>query len=77
MKKVLLKFWHWLRCEDENGNPVDNPWQNLRYSEMIKYNALDGKIGDEDILKLSHKKEDGQYQTCYVTIKQLKECLKA
>ena len=33
----------------------------FRYSEMIKYNALDGKIGDEDILKLSHKKEDGQY----------------
>lgn len=75
MKKALLKFWHWLRCEDENGNPVGNPWRPFRYSEMIKYYPIHGKIGDEDIVMMSHKLENGSYETCYVTVKQLKEAL--
>ena len=69
------KFWHWLRCEDENGNPVDNPWQPFRYSEMIKRNPLHGDIGDEDIVMMSHKLENGEYETCYVTLRQLKDAL--
>ncbi len=72
---LLMKFWHWLRCEDEFGNPVDNPWQPFRYSEMIKHYPLHGNIRDEDIVMMSHKLEDGGYETCYVTVKQLKEAL--
>lgn len=73
--KALKKFWHWLRCEDEYGNPVDNPWQPFRYSEMVKRYPIHGKIGDEDIVMLTHKLENGSYETCYVTINQLKEAL--
>ena len=73
--KTLKAFWHWLRCEDEFGNPVDSPWQPLRYSEMIKHYHIHGKIGDEDIVMISHKLENGSYETCYVTVKQLKEAL--
>ena len=72
--KIIKKFWHWLRCEDENGKPIDNPWQ-LKYSEMMKHYPIHGNIGDEDIVMMSHKLEDGSYETCYVTVKQLKEVL--
>lgn len=30
MSKLLKRFWHWLRCEDENGNPTDKPWQAMK-----------------------------------------------
>ena len=72
---MIKKFWHWLRCEDENGNLTAKPWQPFRYSEMIKYYPIHGNIGDDDILMLSHKLEDGSYENCYVTIKQLKDAL--
>lgn len=75
MKKLLKRFLHWLRCEDEYGNPIDNPWQPFRYSEMIKHYPIHGKIGDEDIVMMSHKLENNGYETCYVTVKQLKEAL--
>lgn len=71
--KYLKKFWHWLRCEDENGNPVDDRFYPFRYSENIKQFPLKEKITDDDILQLSHKLEDGRWTTCYITIKQLKE----
>ena len=71
------KFWHWMRCEDENGKPIDNPWQPFKYSEMIKNYPIHGSIGDEDIVMMSHKLENGKYETCYVTIKQLKDALAA
>ena len=71
--KYLKKFWHWLRCEDERGNPVDDRFYPLRYSENIKRFPLKEKITDDDILQLSHKLKDGGWATCYITIKQLKE----
>lgn len=74
---MLKKLWHWLRCEDENGNQTDKSWLSFRYSEMIKHNPIHGNIGDEDIVKMSHKLENGEYETCYVTIKQLKDTLAA
>ena len=73
--KIIKKFWHWLRCEDEDGNPIDKPWQPFRYSEMIKYYPIHGTIGDDDILMLSHKLKDGRYETCYITIKQLRDAI--
>ena len=24
MIKALKRLWHWLRCEDENGKPLDD-----------------------------------------------------
>ena len=76
---VLKRFWHWLRCEDVDGKstydrnpPVISPF---RYSERIKYFPCHGKIGKEDILQLSHKLENGEYETCYVTVKQLKDAI--
>jgi hypothetical protein len=42
---------------------------------MIKNFPIHGKIGDEDIVMMSHKLENGSYETCYVTVKQLKEAL--
>ena len=83
--KVLKKIWHWLRMEDENGKPIEEKMdysrgipisRSLRYSELINDFPIHGKIGKEDILQLSHKLDDGQYETCYVTIKQLKDALK-
>ena len=82
--KVLKKIWHWLRMEDENGKPIEEKIdysrgipisRSLRYSELINDFPIHGKIGKEDILQLSHKLDDGQYETCYVTIKQLKDAL--
>lgn len=75
--KIIKKFWHWLRCEDENGNPIDKPWQPFRYSEMIKHYPIHGIVSDDDILMLSHKLKDGEYETCYITIRQLKAVLAA
>lgn len=69
------KFWRWMRCEDEVGNPIDKPWQPFRYSEMIKYYPIHGTIDNDDILMLSHKLKDGEYETCYITIKQLKDAI--
>ena len=82
--KVLKKIWHWLRMEDENGKPIEEKMdysrgipisRSLRYSELINDFPIHGKIGKEDILQLSHKLDDGQYETCYVTIKQLKDVI--
>ena len=82
--KVLKKIWHWLRMEDENGKPIEEKMdysrgipisRSLRYSELIDDFPIHGKIGKEDILQLSHKLDDGQYETCYVTIKQLKDAI--
>lgn len=82
--KVLKKIWHWLRMEDENGNPIEEKMHYsrgipisrlLRYSELIDDFPIHGKIGKEDILQLSHKIDDGQYETCYVTVKQLKDAI--
>lgn len=77
--KYLKKLWHWLRCEDENGNPIeieDDAFYPFRYSENIKKMPLQGKIGDDDIFQLSHKLDDGGWTTCFVTIGQLKEALR-
>jgi hypothetical protein len=83
MKKLFKQFWHWLKYEDENGNPITTdtfPFIEIRntgkYSELIQRFPIDGKIGDDDILQLSHKLENGKYETCYVTISQLKQVLK-
>ena len=84
MKKILIKFWHWLRCEDENGKPIlaDNNFRYggipldkaFRYSELIDRFPLRGKVGDDDIIQISHK-ADGGYETCYITVKQLKDAV--
>ena len=80
----LKKIWHWLRMEDENGKPIEEKMdysrgipisRSLRYSELIDDFPIHGKIGKEDILQLSHKLDDGQYETCYVTVKQLKDAI--
>ena len=82
--EALKKIWHWLRMEDENGKPIEEKMDysrgipispSLRYSELIDDFPIHGKIGKEDILQLSHKLDDGQYETCYVTIKQLKDAI--
>lgn len=74
--KYLKKLWHWLRCEDENGNPIkDDAFYLFRYSENIKKLPLVGKINDDDIFQISHRLDNGEWTTCYVTIKQLKEAL--
>ena len=75
------KFWHWLRMEDENGKPLDDEkkWivgvNDLRYSECIKRFPLKENMTLDDILHISHKKEDGSYETCYITVKQLKDAI--
>ena len=78
MKKLLIKFWHWMRCEDENGNPIDKYIPDLsclRYSDGIKKFPLEESMTLDDILHISHKRIDGNYETCYVTLKQLKEAI--
>ena len=78
MNRILKKFWHWMRCEDENGEPLDKPIvgvTDLRYSKCIKKFPLKEGMTLDDILKISHKKEDGSYETCYITVKQLKDAI--
>ena len=79
---VLKKIWHWLRIEDESGKPLlDNHIKqivgvnDLRYSECIKRFPLKESMTLDDILHISHKKEDGSYETCYITMKQLKDAI--
>ena len=83
MKTIIKQIWHWLRCKDENGNlittdrfPFIGLKDILKYSELIQRFSIHGKIGDDDIIQLSHKLENGKYETCYVTISQLKQALK-
>ena len=82
MRRLLKKFWHWLRCEDEDGNPVPEPNtfgpddHPFVYSEMMKKYPIHGKVGDDDIMQLSHRLDGGGYETCYVTVGQLKECMR-
>lgn len=83
MKKLFKQIWHWLRCEDENGNPTTTdtfPYiktrDSAKYSELIQRFPIHGEIGDDDIFQLSHKLENGTYETCFVTISQLKQALK-
>lgn len=78
MKKLLVKFWHWMRCEDENGNPIDKYIHDLsclQYSDGIKKFPLKESMTLDDILHISHKRVDGSYETCYVSLKQLKEAI--
>lgn len=75
------KFWRWLRMEDENGNALadKSKWivgvDNLRYSDYIKRFPLEESMTLDDILHVRHKREDGNYVTCYITVKQLKEAI--
>lgn len=78
------KFIAWMKCEDENGNSIEEklPFaggirctDSAKYSELIKRFPIHGKIGKEDIIQMSHKLESGEYETCYVTIKQLKDAI--
>ena len=81
----LKKIWWWLRIEDENGKPmieekIDSsrriPMSRaFKYSELIDDFPIHGKIGKEDILQLSNKLDDGLYETCYITVKQLKDAI--
>ena len=51
MKKIFKRFWHWLRCEDENGNLIyerSNMFPFV-YSERIKHFPIHGEITDDDI----------------------------
>ena len=83
--EALNKIRQWLMTEDKNGKPmieekIDSsrriPMSRaFKYSELIDDFPIHGKIGKEDILQLSHKLDDGQYETCYVTIKQLKDAI--
>lgn len=86
--EALKKFWHWLKMKDENGNvldavkkeiPLANSIPNFiafKYSDLTKDFPIHGKIGKEDIIQLSHKLENGGgYETCYVTVKQLKDAI--
>ena len=75
MKRLAKKIWYWLRCEDENGNPADDAFCPFRYSENIKKFPLEDRICDDDIIQISHKNDNGEYTTRYVTIRQLKEGL--
>lgn len=83
MKKIIKLIWHWLRYEDENGNPItDDKFpvielkDSAKYSMLIQKFPIHGEIGDDDIIHLSHKLENGKYETCYVTISQLKQAFK-
>ena len=79
MKRQLKKLWHWLRMEDDNGHPVDiskNIARNgFRYSDGLKLFPLKEKLTSDDILRIAHKSSDGQWETCFITLKQLKEWL--
>lgn len=79
---ALKKFWKWMKCEDEapamktmsasSEIPVS---LSARYSELITQFPIHGKIGKEYIIHMSHKLDDGSYETCYVTVKQLKDAI--
>ena len=73
MTNMWKKFWHWLRMEDEKKWIVGV--NDLRYSECIKRFPLKESMTLDDILHISHKKEDGSYETCYITVKQLKDAI--
>ena len=67
--------------EDESGKPLDDEkkWivgiNDFRYSEAIKRFPLKESMTLDDILHISHKRTDGSYETCYITVKQLKDAI--
>lgn len=83
MKNIIKNFIAWLRCENEkykeiqgNGIRCGIPFDKaFKYSELIKMFPMHGQLGDDDIIQISHKREDSGYETCYVTIKQLKDAI--
>jgi hypothetical protein len=72
---MFKKLKKWLKRENDRlCITVEDAWQ---YSKLIEKFPLNGKISDDDILHVSHKNENGEYETCFITIAQLKEVLKA
>ena len=67
------KFCHWLRMEEEKKWIVGV--NDLRYSQCIKRFPLKENMTLNDILHISYKREDGSYETCYITVKQLKDAI--
>ncbi len=47
----------------------------LSYSKLIEKFPLEESMTLDDILHISHKTADGSWQTCYITVKQLKEAI--
>lgn len=72
MKNMIKRFWNWLVADD-----VDDGFHVcvLKYSDLIEKYPLNGEVGDDDILHISHKLENGRYETCYIRVSDLKKAL--
>jgi hypothetical protein len=68
--KINKKINDWLVSQCEK--PIESPWL---YSELIKKFPIHGEIGNDDIIHISHKLENGKYETCFITIEQLKKAI--
>lgn len=86
MKETWKKIVAWLKCEDDlhlkpsvrvtsSGEVGIKAEMSGRYSELIKDFPIHGEIGPDDILQLSHKLDDGNWETCFVTVKQLRDAI--
>ena len=62
-------------AKDGRREEVDCCVNDLRYSECIKRFPLKENMTLNDILHISYKREVGSYETCYITVKQLKDAI--
>ena len=81
MIEKIKKFINDIRKSESKSNAsekcsVITQRNLLRFSELINHFPIHGKITDDDIIPLSHKSDNGKYETCFIRMKDLKSYLK-
>lgn len=81
MIEKIKKFINDIRKSESKTNysekcPNITPSNLLKFSKLINYFPIHGRITDDDIIIMSHKLDVGKYETCFVRMKDLKSYLK-
>ena len=81
MIEKIKKFINDIKKTESKSNAsgkcsVIAPLKLLKYSELINHFPIHGRITDDDIIPMSHKLDDGKYETCFIRMKELKTYLK-
>ena len=66
IKYIKTKYKRWLN---------NDKYSQLSYSKLIDKFPIHGNVSADDIIHISHKLEDGKYETCFITVNQLKRAI--
>ena len=81
MIEKIKKFINDIRKSESKTNysekcSIITPFNLLKFSKLINHFPIHGRITDDDIIPMSHKLDDGKYETCFIRMKELKTYLK-